>query len=109
MPDELELVLVPPKARRWVSNEVPHDDGRVGRSRDEDLVVVLQTQDRAFVAAEDVRRLARGNVPHADCTVALKIELRSAYSLVAAQQEAWRPRGEVCRRTDPLIILRSSN
>lgn len=71
MPDQLHPFLVLVTSGSRVPDEVPDDDGRVGRTGDEDLVVVLEAQDRSLVTAQNVRRLARSDVPNADRAVAL--------------------------------------
>ena len=102
MPDQLHSFLVLVTSGSRVPDEVPDDDGRIGRTGDEDLVVVLEAQDRSLVTAQNVRRLARSDVPHANRAVALG-------GCTDQQPERQISPVRECRLTEPLMILRSSN
>jgi hypothetical protein len=63
MADELKLDLV--------RLHVPDEDSRVGRTGNENLVVVLKAKDGAFVASESANDGAGDEVPDSDRLVAL--------------------------------------
>lgn len=95
--------FVPASAGRFLPHEVPHDDAAVARARHEDLVVVLEAQDAALVAAEDGRRRSRREVPDPHRLVALQV---LGERQIPGSKEAV---GTSSERTEPEMILRSSN
>lgn len=56
----------------FVRLHVPDEDSRVGRARDEDLVVVLEAKDGAFVAGEGTDDGSGDEVPDSNGLVALR-------------------------------------
>ena len=50
--------------------EAPHSDGGVTRSRDDDVLVVLQAEHRSRVARQHLHALQRVAVPNLDGVVA---------------------------------------
>lgn len=71
MADESFLDFVLPLARSLFSDEIPHENSRVRRTGEKDLVVVLEAQDRAFVPFQDSTDSPGSRVPNSDRLVSL--------------------------------------
>lgn len=71
MADQTLLDLPLSFASARFPDEVPHEDARVGRPRDQDLLVELQAQDRPFVPSENLGRASGGDVPNPDSLIPL--------------------------------------
>ena len=59
-------------ARAWLADEVPHEDARIGRARDQHVRVRLQAQHGTLVAGQDFDATASAQVPYANRLVALR-------------------------------------